>query len=70
MGTRTNIVLDEELIREAQDLTALKTKKEVVDFALQELVKQFRCRKLLDLRRAGLWEGDLEEMRGSRLDPH
>jgi hypothetical protein len=45
-------------------LTALKTKKEVVYFALNELVKQYRRRNLLNLRRTGLWEGNLEEIRG------
>ena len=70
MGSRTNIVLDEELVREALALTTLKTKKEVVDFALHELVKQYRRRQLLGLRRVGLWEGNLDEMRRGRFDPH
>lgn len=68
METRTNIILDVELVKEAQELTALKTKKDVVDFALQELVRQYRRRKLLALRRRGLWEGNLEEMRRERID--
>jgi len=63
-------MLDEDLVREAQELTALKTKREVVDFALHELVKQCRRRRLLDLRRQGLWEGNLEEMRRQRFDTH
>ena len=50
METRTNIMLDTELVKEALQLTELKTKKDVVDFALHELVKQYRRRKLLDLR--------------------
>lgn len=70
MRIRTNIELDEELVREALDLTALKTKKEVVYFALNELVKQYRRRNLLNLRRTGLWEGNLEEMRGGRCDSY
>lgn len=70
METRTNIMLDAELVKEALQLTELKTKKDVVDFALHELVKQYRRRKLLDLRRHGLWEGDLAEMRRERFDTH
>ena len=70
METRTNIMLDEDLMKEAQELTALKTKKDVVSFALHELVNQYRRRKLLELRRRGLWEGDLEEMRRERFDTH
>ena len=70
METRTNIMLDADLVKEAQELTALKTKKDVVDFALHELVKHYRRRKLLSLRHHGLWEGNLEEMRRERLDNH
>jgi len=36
---RTNIVLDEQLVREALKLSGKKTKKEVVNFALKKLVK-------------------------------
>ena len=35
---RTNIVLDEKLTSEAFSLTGLKTKRELVHYALQELV--------------------------------
>lgn len=68
MGARTNIVLDEELVEEVKSLTSLKTKKEVVDLALHELLKQLRRKKLLAMRHAGLWEGDLEQGRRRRLD--
>lgn len=63
MLVRTNIVLDDDIIREAQGLTSLKTKKDVVDLALRALVKNLKRKKLLKLRRKGLWEGNLEEMR-------
>jgi len=39
---RTNIVLDQQLIAEALKLSGRKTKKDVVDFALQELVQSLR----------------------------
>lgn len=68
MGTRTNIVLDEELVEEVKSLTSLKTKKEVVDLALHELLKQLRRKKLLVMRRQGLWEGDLAQSRRRRFD--
>ena len=35
---RTNIVLDEKLTSEAFSLTGIKTKRELVHYALQELV--------------------------------
>lgn len=46
---RTNIVLDDELIREAVELTGAKSKKEVVDLALRELVRRRKRKNLLDL---------------------
>ena len=36
---RTNIVLDDTLVKEAQRLTRIRSKREVVNFALQELVR-------------------------------
>ena len=36
---RTNIVLDATLIKEAQRLTCIRSKRDVVNFALQELVR-------------------------------
>ncbi len=68
MRVRTNIILDNEMVEEAKRLTSLKTKKEVVDLALKELVKQMRQKKLLTLRRKGLWEGNLAGLREKRFD--
>lgn len=47
--TRTNIVLDDELVDEAMRVTGAKTKKQVVDIALRELVKARRRKSILDL---------------------
>jgi len=47
MMTRTNIILNDEVVEEAKKLTSLKTKREVIDFALRELVKQLKRKKLL-----------------------
>jgi len=44
---RTNIVLDDGLVKEAQALSQIKTKRELVDQALREFVAH---RKRLDLR--------------------
>lgn len=44
---RTNIVLDEQLVKEAQALSHIKTKRELIDKALREFVMH---RKRLDLR--------------------
>lgn len=46
---RTNIVLNDQLIEEAMRLTQARTKMEVVDRALRELVARHRQRALRDL---------------------
>lgn len=46
---RTNIDLDETLLEEAFTITGLRTKKELVNFALAELVKNNAKKDLLDL---------------------
>ena len=46
---RTNIVLDDKLIREAMRLTGAKTKREVVDLALRGLVARRKQKDILTL---------------------
>ncbi len=46
---RTEIVLDDELIEEAFDLTGAQTEKELVDLALRELVRKRRKKDLTEL---------------------
>lgn len=63
---RTNIELDEELMNEAMQLTQMKTKKELVNYALKELVRKVKRKNLLLLEGKVKWEGNLGEMRKSR----
>lgn len=65
--SRTNIDLDDRILKEAGKLTHMKTKKEVVNYALEELVRRLRRKKILELEGKVKWEGDLDEMRRSRL---
>jgi Arc/MetJ family transcription regulator len=46
---RTNIDLDESLVQEALALTQVKTKKELIHLALQELIRTRKKKNLLDL---------------------
>jgi Arc/MetJ family transcription regulator len=69
MLARTNIVLDTNLLDEACQLTGLKTKKDVINCALQELIQHRSRKRLLTLRHAGLWQGDLNAQRENRYDP-
>ncbi len=65
--SRTNIELDDKILKEAIKLTHLKTKKEAVNYALEELVKKLRRKKILELEGKVRWEGSLNEMRTSRV---
>ncbi|MEL7223076.1 MAG: type II toxin-antitoxin system VapB family antitoxin [Bacteroidota bacterium] len=60
---RTNIVIDDQLMDEALKLSAIRTKREVVDEALRLYVKRLRRLKILALQGKVNWEGNLSEMR-------
>lgn len=47
---RTNIELDDDLVKEAQRLTGVKTKKDAVNEALRFLVASKQRKSLRDLR--------------------
>ena len=64
---RTNIELDDKLVEEAMKLTHKKTKKELVNYALDELVKKLKRKKLLELEGQVEWTGNLDEMREGRV---
>ena len=64
---RTNIELDEKLVNEAMRLTRKKTKKELVNYALEELVRKIKRKKILELEGRVEWTGDLGKMRKSRV---
>lgn len=55
---RTNIVLDDDLVKEALKLSGSKTKKELIHLALKEFVENKRRLNLLDL------EGKIEFSEG------
>jgi Arc/MetJ family transcription regulator len=63
---RTNIDIDDKVLREAQRLVGTRTKRETVDLALRELVARHRRLGVLDLRGRVSWEGDLAESRRGR----
>ena len=63
---RTNVEIDDELMRQAKRLAGTKTKRETVDLALRELVARHRQVGILSLRGRVLWEGDLDESRRTR----
>lgn len=60
---RTNIEIDDKLMKDTLKATGLKTKREVVDLALKELLRLRRQADLKKLKGKFHWEGDLEKMR-------
>ena len=46
---RTNIVIDDDLMNEAISLTGIRTKRELVNLALQELVAKRKKKDLFKL---------------------
>jgi Arc/MetJ family transcription regulator len=63
---RTNIDLDESLIRKARKLTRLKTKRQIVDKALELLVRSESRKGILRYYGSGIWKGDLKSSRRNR----
>ena len=64
---RTNVVLDDALVRKAMKLTGIDTKREVLDEALRTLVRLREQEGIWDLYGRVEWEGDLQEMRKGRV---
>ena len=50
---RTNIVLDDKLVREAMRLANVRTMREAVDVALRRFVQSGKQRRLLELHGTG-----------------
>jgi Arc/MetJ family transcription regulator len=64
---RTNIVLDERLVRQAMQLSGAKTKRQAVDLALRELVaRKSVFRALRRLKGRLPWAGDVGAWRRGR----
>jgi Arc/MetJ family transcription regulator len=63
MMTRTNIVIDDELVNEAFRYAGVKTKRELVDLALREFVENHRRRDVRELRGKGLIRPDYDHKR-------
>jgi Arc/MetJ family transcription regulator len=64
---RTNIVIDESLVKKALKATGLKTRRELVDYALRELIRRESQKKILDLKGKVTWQGEIKAMRQGRV---
>jgi len=63
---RTNIVIDDRLMREALRATGLKTKREAVEEGLRTLLRLSRQSAIRTFRGKLHWNGDLDAMRSDR----
>jgi Arc/MetJ family transcription regulator len=63
---RTNIELDDALLLKARKLTRLKTKRQIVDRALELLVRSETRKGILRFYGSGIWKGDLKVSRRNR----
>lgn len=64
---RTNIVIDDSLMRQAMKATGRSTKRAVVEEGLRLLIKVKGQSGLRRLRGKVDWQGDLDEMRAGRV---
>ena len=63
---RTNVVLDDKLVRDCQEATGIKTRRALIDYALREVLRHERQIKILELKGKVQWEGDLGAWREAR----
>lgn len=65
--SRTNVVLDDELVEECQKMTGIKTRRKLIDYALHEVLRHKNQRKILELKGKVDWDGDLSSWRKGRV---
>jgi Arc/MetJ family transcription regulator len=63
---RTNVDLDDTLVKEAMKITRISTKKALINKALEELIKSNSRKEMLEYINSGIWEGNLKEIRTMR----
>jgi Arc/MetJ family transcription regulator len=64
---RTNIDIDEDLVRKARRLTRLKSKRQIVDKALELLVRSESRKGILRYYGSGIWKGAPKTARRNRV---
>jgi Arc/MetJ family transcription regulator len=60
---RTNVVIDDQLMKSALKLSGLRTKKDAIEAGLRLLVSFKRQAKIKDFRGKLKWTGNLDKMR-------
>lgn len=60
---RTNIVIDDKLMKDTLRATGLKTKREAVELGLRTVLRLRQQETIRNFRGKLAWQGDLEAMR-------
>lgn len=60
---RTNVVIDDQLMKDALKLSGFRTKKDAIEAGLRLLVEFSRQAKVKNFRGKLIWSGDLDKMR-------
>lgn len=63
---RTNVVIDDALMKEALRVTGLKTKREAAELGLRTLLRLCRQEEIRRWRGKLSWQGELDAMRAER----
>ena len=63
---RTNLVLDEDLLKRVTHVLGVKTYSAAVNLSLAETLRVKQVQALPNFFGKGLWEGDLSKMREDR----
>lgn len=62
---RTNIEIDDKLMKDVLKATGVKTKKEAVELGLKTLIRLKKQENIKNFRGKLNWTGDLDEMRSA-----
>jgi len=65
-NTLTNINIDQKKITSIMAKRNLKSKKEVVDKALEAFLKVVSAQEILKMKGSNIWEGDLNQLRAEK----
>lgn len=63
---RTNVIIDDDLMKATLKATGLKTKKEAVELGLRTLLRLYRQAEIRKFRGKLHWQGDLDAMRADK----
>ena len=63
---RTNIVIDDKLMKDTLRATGLTTKREAVELGLRTLLRHRQQEEIRRFRGKLPWQGDLDAMRADR----